>query len=264
MRLLVVDDYDALNLAAADLIVAAVAAHPTATVVPATGDTPMGLYRALASRRRRGEVDFSRLRVFQLDAYLDLAPDDRRSLYRWMKESFLDPLGVPAPNVTRLPGDALDPEAACAAYGRAVREAGGIDVSILGLGPNGHLGFNEPPAGPPALTRVVDLSEASVESNARYWGGRERVPRHAMTAGMDALLAARRTVLLVSGERKRDILRRTIEGPITPAVPASYLRDAADVTVVADRAAWPGPVPEMIGGANENEDQRGRASCAAS
>jgi glucosamine-6-phosphate deaminase len=241
VRIIKVDDYDAVSRAGADLVAGVIAARPDATVVLATGETPMGMYRELALRKARGELDAARLRVFQLDAYLGLTANDRRSLYRWMKESFLDPLGVSDARVVRLRGDAPDPAAACRAYDAAVRAAGGIDLAVLGLGLNGHLGFNEPPAAPDAPTRVVDLTEESVESNARYWGGRDLVPRRAMTAGMAVLLAARQTLLVVSGERKREILRRTIAGPIGPGVPASYLRGAAEVTIIADRAALPDP-----------------------
>ena len=239
MELLVTEDYNALSRTGADLMAALIAAKPDAAIVLATGDTPMGMYRELAERRRRGELDASRLRVFQLDAYLGLAPDDPRSLYGWMQRAFLDPLGVPPENVVRLPGDAADPEAACRVYDLAVQAAGGFDLAVLGLGPNGHLGFNEPPSTPDAPTRVVDLTEESLASNARYWGGREQVPRRAMTAGMAQLLSARQTLLLVSGAHKRAILHRTICGPATPDVPSSYLRQAANVTILADRAAWP-------------------------
>jgi glucosamine-6-phosphate deaminase len=251
MRTIVVPDQTALDRAAADLIGEAIARRPDAAVVVATGATPMGAYRELARRRASGQLDTSRLRVFQLDAYLGLAPDDRRSLYRWMKESFLDPLGIPDQRVVRLPGDGPDPEADCRAYDRAVAAAGGIDLSILGLGPNGHLGFNEPPSAPDAPTRAVDLTEASVESNARYWGGRDQVPRRALTAGMRVLLAAGQTLLLVAGAGKREILRRALEEPPTPDLPASYLRQAADVTVLADAAAAAG-----LGGAGAAREGR--------
>lgn len=239
MKVIVVADYEALSRAGADLVAAAIAANPAANLVVATGETPMGLYRELARRHRDGLLDTSSLRVFQLDAYLGLAPDDRRSLYRWMRESFLDPLGIPPERVVRLPGAAADPLAACRAYEDALRQAGGLDLSILGLGPNGHLGFNEPPADPRSPTRVVDLTEESLESNARYWGGRDQVPSRALTAGMGVLLAARQTLLVVAGERKRPILRRVLDGPPTPDVPASFLARAAGVTVIADRAALP-------------------------
>jgi glucosamine-6-phosphate deaminase len=238
MQLEIVADYAAVSRVAADRIGAVIAAKPDATVVLATGSSPMGAYSELAERRRQGRLDATRLHVFQLDAYLGLPPEDRRSLYRWLAESFLEPLGVPAAQVVRLPGDAADPEAVCRAYDEAVREAGGFDLSVLGLGPNGHLGFNEPPADPDSSTRVIQLTEASIESNARYWGGRDEVPRFALTAGMHVLLGARQTLLLVSGAHKQAILRRTVEGPVTPDVPASYLQGAPNVTVIADRAAW--------------------------
>lgn len=240
MNIILTEDYSALCVAAADRIVAAIDERPAATLVVATGDTPMGVYRELAERRRQGALDTSRVRVFQLDAYLGIERDDRRSLFRWMRESFLEPLGIAPEQVVRLPGDASDPDAACRAYDQAVAQAGGFDLSILGLGPNGHLGFNEPPAEAHAPTRVVTLTEASIASNARYWGGRDHVPRTAMTAGMRVLLEARQTLLLVSGAHKRDILHRTIEGPIGPANPASFLRTISGVSVIADRDAWGG------------------------
>ena len=237
MDLIVTDDYDALSREAADRIAAAIAARPDAALVLATGETPIGAYRHLAARVRDRGIDASRLRVFQLDEYLDLEPDDRRSLYGWMARALLDPLAIPPANVVRLPGDAPDPDAACRAYERATRAAGGFDLAVLGLGPNGHLGFNEPPAAADAPTRVVSLSAASVESNGRYWGGPDRVPRRAITAGMDLLLAARQTLLLVAGPHKREILLRTLDGPETPDVPASFLRRSPAATVLADRAA---------------------------
>ncbi len=238
MHPIIAEDYDALSRIAADIVSDLVRAHPRTSLIVPTGETPLGLYRALAARRRRGAFDASHLRVFQLDDYLGLNDDDPRSLYRWMKTAFLDPLGVPDTHVIRLRGNTPDPDATCRAYEAAVREAGGIDLAVLGLGPNGHLGFNEPPISPDAPTRRVVLTPASVESNARYWGGRDRVPTAALTAGMDVLLAARRTLLIVSGAHKRDIVRRAVRGPITPDVPASYLQRAANVTILADKAAW--------------------------
>lgn len=238
LDLIIVDDYRALSHIGADWLEAAIQAKPDAAIVVATGVTPMGVYGELAARRSGGPIDTSRLRTFQLDAYLGLTADDPRSLFGWMRRSFLEPLGIPEQNVVRLMGDSPDPWEACRSYERAVRVAGGFDISILGLGPNGHLGFNEPPSPADAPTRVVDLTPESIRSNARYWGGEEQVPRRALTCGMDLLLDARRTLLVVSGAHKQQILRRTIEGPQTPAVPASYLQSAPNVTVLVDRVAW--------------------------
>ena len=240
MELIIVDDYEALSRAGADWLVEAIREQPDAAIVAATGDTPMGMYIELAQFRLRGLIDTSRLRVFQLDAYLGLGPEDARSLYGWTHRSFIEPLGILETNIVRLAGDSPDPWKACRAYDAAVRAVGGFDISILGLGPNGHLGFNEPPSLPGAPTRVVELTLESIVSNARYWGSEEQVPPQALTCGMDLLLAARRTLLLVSGVHKHQILHRAIEGPQTPDVPASFLQSASNVTVLADRAAWQG------------------------
>lgn len=240
MNLIQVPTYADLSRVAADLICAAVAHNPRSAIVVATGDTPMGAYAELAQRHALGQFDSAHLRVFQLDAYWGLPPDDARSLYGWMWRSFLQPLHISDAQVTRLKGDAADPAAVCAAYDAAVAQVGGFDVSILGLGPNGHLGFNEPPSPADAPTRMVNLTEASIASNAHYWGGREHVPPQALTCGMAPLLAAKQTLLLVSGARKRHILQQTLYGPITPDVPASLLRLANHVTVIADQAALGG------------------------
>lgn len=237
MKLIVVKDYQALSREAAHRGAEELRAHPNASVVAATGDTPMGMYAHLAELRDRGELDASGLRLFQLDSYLGLSADDPRSLYGWMKRSLLDPLGIPDERVVRLTGDAPDPDSVCEAYDAAVAAAGGIDLAILGLGRNGHLGFNEPPVQVDAPTRVVALATESIESNASYWGGQDRVPRRALTAGMSVLLKSRAILVLVSGTRKQEILRRTIEGPITPDVPASYLQHRSNVTIIADRDA---------------------------
>lgn len=237
MELLIVEDYADLNRVAAERMAAIVVAKPDASMVLATGNTPMGAYAELARLRVAGRFDTSRIRPFQLDAYLGIALDDDRSLYGWLKKSFLDPLEIAQSRVVMLPDDTIDPAGACAAYDAAVAAIGGFDLSVLGLGPNGHLGFNEPPSPADAPTRRITLTEASLDSNAGYWGGRDRVPREAITCGMRQLLAARQTLLLVSGAHKRGILRATLHGPMTPDVPASLLRLAPNVTVIADRAA---------------------------
>jgi glucosamine-6-phosphate deaminase len=237
-RTLVVEDADALSRAGADLVADTIAANPTASVVAATGNTPMGLYAELSARRRSGLVDTGRVTAFQLDEYLGLEPEDRRSLFGWMRRSFLAPLEIGEERVVRLPLDG-DLEGACAAFDRALEARGGVDLAILGLGSNGHLGFNEPPADPGAPTRVVDLAPATIDANAHYWGDAADVPTRAVTMGMRQLLSSRAILLVVSGERKRAIAHRALEGPVGPEVPASFLQDAgADVTVIVDRAAW--------------------------
>ena len=239
IRTVVSGDYAALSVAAADAIAATVLRKPDALLLLATGDTPMGAYRVLAERCASGELDTSQLRVAQLDEYAGIAHDDRRSLYGWMLRSFLEPLDVPAERTIRLDAT-LPPDAACRAYDAAVAAAGGFELAVLGLGPNGHLGFNEPPVERDAPTRLVPLTPESIVSNARYWGGEDDVPRLALTCGMATMLAARQILLVVSGPHKRGILGRTLDETPTVDVPASWLQDApGEVVVLADRDARP-------------------------
>jgi glucosamine-6-phosphate deaminase len=239
MQTIIADTYEQLSRLGADIVARTLADRPDASMLVATGNTPMGIYEELARRHREGSLDATRARVFQLDEYVGLGEDDFRSLYGWTRRSFVEPLGIPPGQVTRLEADTGDPQTACQAYEATVDAAGGIDLAIMGLGPNGHLGFNEPPSGADAPTRIIDLAEESVESNAQYWGGRDQVPRQAMTAGMNVILAARHIVLVVSGIHKRSILERTISGEATPDVPASWLQRADNVTILADRDAMP-------------------------
>ena len=237
-RVVIVEDADDIGRVGADLVAEAIARNPAASITAATGQSPMGLYAALAERYRSGAFETDAVTVFQLDEYLGLAPSDRRSLLGWMRRSFLKPLDVDADRVFPLTADG-DPRNACASFDQSIEVRGLLDLAILGLGRNGHLGFNEPPSAAESPTRVVELSAITIDDNARYWGSLADVPTRAITMGMRNLLNARQVVLLASGEVKRTIVRRALEGPIGPEVPASLLRAAkADVTVIVDRAAW--------------------------
>jgi glucosamine-6-phosphate deaminase len=237
MQLITLPNEELVDEVAALAVATVIRTQPNSSIVPAAGNTPMGTYRCLAAMRRQGALETKDLRIFQLDAYLGLAPDDPRSLRGWIRTTFLDPLDIDPENFTALPGDAGDPLRACRTYHDAVLRAGGFDLAILGLGPNGHLGFNEPPSTSGATTRIVSLTPESVRSNAVYWGDEDRVPKQALTAGLDLLLASRQILLIVKGAHKRKILHATLYGAIDPAVPASFLQKRPDVTVVADRAA---------------------------
>lgn len=218
---------------AAEMVEETVRANPRAALLPATGNTPVPLYRTLAVRG----LSLPDVRIFQLDEYVGVPGDDPRSLYGWLRRILIDPLQVAPSRVTRLRGDARDLQAECASYDRAVTAAGGIDLAILGLGLNGHLGYNEPPSPPDAPTRVVPLSAESRVSAASYWPPGTVTPDRGITAGMDVILSARRVLLLVTGSEKRHILRRVLEGPMEPGVPASFLRAVHGATVIADRDA---------------------------
>jgi glucosamine-6-phosphate deaminase len=232
-------DTESFSQVGAALVASVIRAKPTANVVIATGNTPMGVYQELAKLHQQGELDCSSLHVFQLDAYADVPLHDTRSLQAWSRRSFIEPLTISEENFTPLIGYSDNHEVACKKYHQTVVKAGGYDLAILGLGPNGHLGFNEPPCDETATTRVITLTGESLVSNAVYWGGREHVPTRALTAGMDLLLSAKQILLLVTGAHKQAILQKTLYGSVTPDVPSSYLQKARHVTVLADKAALP-------------------------
>jgi glucosamine-6-phosphate deaminase len=237
MKIETVEDYEGLSRRAAALFIAQAKAKPHSVCVLPTGRTPEGLFRVLREANREGDADFSRLRFVILDEYVGIAPDDRRSLHQWLQRALLDELGISSTQVAAFNLSAADIDAECARIEALIAEWGGIDLAIVGLGPNGHVGFNEPGSAPDSRARRISLTEESVTSNAGYWGSATDVPRHALTLGIGTLREARKIILMVSGQAKAGILARALEGPVSPGVPASLLRNHADFTVVADRAA---------------------------
>jgi glucosamine-6-phosphate deaminase len=205
----------------------------------ATGDTPSGVYRELARMRRDEALDFGRVVTFNLDEFLGLPADHPRAFERWTEERVFEPLGIPREN-RHVPGvdaaQATIPER-CAAYELAIREAGGIDLLLLGIGRNGHVAFNEPGSSREARTREVELHPWTREDAATAFGGLASVPERAVTMGVATILAAKRLRVLAFGARKASIVRRAFEGPVGPEVPASFLRGHRDLRVWLDREA---------------------------
>jgi glucosamine-6-phosphate deaminase len=237
-RVTVVEDYEAMSRRAADAVIEAVRVNPTGAITVPTGSTPTGMYRELVDRIGQGTVDFSQVQVFCLDDYLGQTPSDEASLTKLLIREFLEPGEIPEGNVHFIPTTADDPYAAAEAYEREIADAGGLDLAVVGLGPNGHIAFNEPGSGPDARTRVIDLTQESRDQNAAYYGEGAVIPERAITMGLGTILSARRIVMIVSGASKADIVRETLEGPMTSDVPGSWLRLAGDrLEVVLDKEA---------------------------
>lgn len=234
----IMGDYDALSRLAADRVTEAVHRAPAGPLTVPTGETPLGMYRELVRRVEQGDLDFSQTHVFCLDEYVGVSPEDQGSLTRWLKQAFTDPIGLPPANLHLLPTQASDLDRAADTYEAEIATEGGLALAVVGLGQNGHIAFNEPGSEPDSPTRVVALTPESRSQSADYWDGQHEIPPTALTMGLGTILAARRIVLIVSGESKADTLRRTLEEPMTSDLPASWLRLAADrLEVIADDAA---------------------------
>ena len=206
----------------------------------ATGDTPTGLYRELARLRREEGLDFGRCHAFNLDEYLDLDPDHPGAFSRWIRERVFEPLGIPESGRHVPVCEARDDPAIarrCADYEREIREAGGIDLQILGIGRNGHIAFNEPGSTRDGRTRQVRLHPWTREDAAPAFGSLASVPARAITMGIGTILEAKRIRVLAFGARKAGIVARALEGPIGPEIPASFLRGHADLRFWLDREA---------------------------
>ncbi|MBX5475992.1 MAG: glucosamine-6-phosphate deaminase [Clostridia bacterium] len=245
LRLVVAEDYDDMSARAASLVKEALArravdgapARPARLTVP-TGDTPLGLYERLAADPAAAAA-LRAADIYQLDEYLGAGPGDDVSFAGWLRRALLRPAGIPDGRFHRLPADHLEPQLALAHFEAELAAAGGLDLAVLGLGVNGHLGFNEPGSPFDAPARIVRLRPETVRVNRHYWkDAGEDTPHYGVTLGLRTLFAARRVILLASGEHKAAALARALEGPVTPDVPASGLRRArGEVIVVADRAA---------------------------
>lgn len=234
----VVDDYDAMSRRAADVVVETITAHPTSAITVPTGSTPVGMYSELVDRINAGKANFSQVQIFCLDDYLGQTPEDDASLTKLLIREFLKPGNIPDENVHYIPTMADDPDAAARQYEEDIRDAGGLELAVVGLGPNGHVAFNEPGSSADARTRVIDLTQESRDQNAAYYKDGAVIPRQAITMGLGTILAARRIVMIVSGEGKAEIVREMLEGSMTSDVPGSWLRLAGDrLEVVLDKAA---------------------------
>ena len=222
---------------AAELIGRQIRSKPDSVLGLATGSTMLGVYRWLVRMHTRQGLSFARCRTFNLDEYLGLAPDDPTSYHYFMRKHLFDRVDLKLGN-THLPdGVAADPAAAGAAYEKQIRKCGGIDLQLLGIGLNGHIGFNEPGSEFDSRTRVQTLALSTRRQNASHFSNPDRMPRRAITMGVGTILEARHCLLLATGEEKAMIVARALEGRVTTVVPGSVLQTHPRSTVVLDAAA---------------------------
>ena len=230
-------DYKDMSRKAANIISAQVIMKPNAVLGLATGSTPVGAYEQLVEWYNKGDIDFSQVTSVNLDEYKGLSGDNDQSYRYFMNTNLFDHVNIDK-NKTYVPnGLEEDSDKACADYNEIIRSVGGIDIQLLGIGGNGHIGFNEPGEAFEKETHCVDLTESTIKANARFFESMDEVPKQAYTMGIKNIMQARKVLLIVSGEGKAEILDKVLYGPVTPQVPASILQLHNDLTVVADEAA---------------------------
>ena len=237
MRLIRARDYDDMSLKAANIIAAQVSLNPKSVLGLATGSTPIGTYRHLVEWYQKGELDFGKAVSINLDEYCGLSGEHPQSYRRFMQENLFDHISIKPENTIVPDGLAADIPAMCEAYEHQIEDWGGVDIQLLGLGHDGHIGFNEPCDHFPVITHEVKLTEMTREANKRFFDSLEDVPTSAITMGIGTVMSARKILMIVTGADKAEILQQVFFGSVKPEVPGSILQFHSDVTLICDEAA---------------------------
>lgn len=237
MKIYKAKDCKDMSRKAANIISAQVIMKPNCVLGLATGSTPIGTYDQLVEWYNKGDLDFSEVTTVNLDEYKGLPRTNDQSYYYFMHQHLFDRVNID-PERTNVPnGMEPDAEKECGRYEELIRSLGGVDLQLLGLGHNGHIGFNEPGEAFEKETHCVDLTESTIEANKRFFASADDVPKQAYTMGIKTIMQAKKILIVVNGENKADIVERAFFGPVTPEVPASILQLHNDVTLVGDEAA---------------------------
>ena len=237
MQIHLFDNAAQVGKAAATLMAAQVIRKPNSVIGLATGSTPIPTYQELINLCKGGVLDFSRVKSFNLDEYCNLPVGHECSYHSFMKENLFDHINIEAENTHVPDGNAKNPQEECARYDMAINRAGGIDVQILGIGRNGHIGFNEPADAFVYGCHIVNLTQSTIEANRRFFDSEKNVPRQAISLGVGSIMNARQVLLLATGEDKAEAIRKAICEDINPRTQASILRTHPDVIFLLDKAA---------------------------
>lgn len=237
MEFIIAEDYEGMSRAAADVVGSVMQDDPACVLGLATGSTPIGMYACLAEDAASGTVSFADVTTFNLDEYAGLPGTHDQSYRYFMDQNLFDKVDIDKARTNLPDGCAADLEAMCDAYETKIEDAGGIDIQVLGIGHNGHIGFNEPCEDFPVATHPVDLTESTIQANSRLFDDVADVPRRAVTMGIGTIMKARKVLVVANGAGKADIVSEAFTGPVVPEVPASVLQLHPDVTVVLDAAA---------------------------
>lgn len=237
MRIIAAKDYAEMSRKGASIVASTVVLNPRAVLGLATGSTPVGMYKQLVKWYNQGDLGFKSVQSVNLDEYVGLDGENDQSYRFFMNDNLFSHVNIDIKNTHVPNGRAADLEGECKNYDRLIEDLGGVELQVLGIGNNGHIGFNEPAEAFDQGTHLVDLKESTIQANARFFASIDDVPRQALTMGIQTIMRAKNILLLVSGSGKKDILFDSLCGPITPKVPASVLQLHPSCTVVADDEA---------------------------
>ena len=237
MRIIVEQDYHTLSKKAALMVASQITLKHDSNLGLATGSTPLGMYDKLIEMYREGEIDFSEIKSFNLDEYCGLEADNPNSYHYYMNQNFFNDINIKKENIHIPEGNAENLKKECINYEANIKKARGIDLQILGIGSNGHIGFNEPAENLNVATEIVNLTEETIKANSRYFESKDEVPKKAISMGMATILKAERIILMASGETKAEAIKKTVSGKISTQVPASLLQTHPQITILLDREA---------------------------
>ncbi|MCI7704102.1 MAG: glucosamine-6-phosphate deaminase [Clostridiales bacterium] len=237
MRIIRTKNYDEMSRKAAAIIAAQVIHKPNCVLGLATGGTPVGTYKNLVEWYKSGDLDFSEVSTVNLDEYRGLPREHRESYWSFMHRNLFDHVNIPQDRINLPDGTNMDADAECKRYDAVIASMGGVDLQLLGIGHDGHIGFNEPSDAFDMGTHCVDLTEETIEANKRFFASRDEVPRQAYTMGTHTIMSARKVLMIVSGRDKAEIIKKAFFGPVTPHVPASILQMHPNFVLVADEDA---------------------------
>lgn len=237
IRIYKAKDYNDLSRKAANIISAQIIMKPNCVLGLATGSSPIGTYRQLVEWYKKGDLDFREVHTVNLDEYLGIEGQNKNSYRYFMNENLFGAVNIDISNTNVPNGMAKDIAAECLRYNELIRSLGGIELQLLGIGHNGHIGFNEPGTAFEKETHVVNLTDNTIKANSRLFEQKNEVPRQAITMGIKSIMQARKILVIASGEDKAQIVKKAFWGEVTPEIPASILQINKDVTLVADEAA---------------------------
>ena len=237
MKVYIGKNYDEMSRIAANVLSAQVMMKPDCVLGLATGSTPIGTYKVLIERCAKGDLDFSQVKSINLDEYVGLSGEHDQSYRYFMNTNLFDHINIDKANTNVPNGLAEDVDAECDRYNQVINTLGPIDIQVLGMGHNGHIGFNEPDDHFPLETHKVDLAQSTIDANARFFASADEVPRQALTMGIKTIMQAKAVLVVVNGEGKAEIVKKAFSGPVTPQVPASILQMHPNVILVGDEAA---------------------------